>query len=57
MAKLLNSFRQKACQRQFHKTLPKFRAFVYWISVRNYETACRWDKKICNEFMVEYNKK
>ena len=26
--------------RPFHKTLPRFNAFVYWISVRFYETGC-----------------
>ena len=26
--------------RPFHKTLPRFTAFVYWISVRFYETDC-----------------
>ena len=28
--------------RPFHKTLPRSSAFVNWISVRFYETDCRW---------------
>ena len=29
--------------RPFHKTLPRYSAYVNWISVRIYETGCRWN--------------
>ena len=37
--------------RPFHKTLPRSRRFVNWISVRFYETDCTIHKKLTNSNM------
>ena len=39
--------------RPFHKTLPRYSAFVNWISVRFYEIDCMLKKKVSLFFAIE----